>query len=63
MMKKKKDELCGRRRETSSLYVEERDVRVLCFERDDYSLLKLDNFTYIYVILITTIANKNYDKI
>lgn len=41
---------------------EERDVRVLYFKRNDYSLLKLNNFAYKYVILITTIGNKNHDK-
>lgn len=33
-----------------------------CFENDDYSMMKLDSFTYIYVKLITTIVNKNRDK-
>lgn len=62
-MKKKKDKICGRRRETSSLDVDERDARVLCFELYDYSLLKHDNFPYIYVKRITTMSNKNSDKI
>lgn len=62
-VKKKKDEFYGRRRDTSSPDVKVRDIRVLCFERDDYSLLNLDNFVYIYAKLIAAVDKKTRDNI